>query len=282
MLLKLSSQCEILQTGKEQLLFLINNKKYAFNYLFADIIFKKIIQPLRIPTALIDLAKDTFVKSNFLECSKIVESFIEIGVILIVENLNDGQKFLFLSNLYDPKNLIFLLEAQSEKNFNTYMHSVIDSSSLDHTGKNDCCILITYISERFTLNKINTFFKKIKKEWLWIEIANTAIQIGPLFNEKNSSCLECYKSRELARSSNGALLKILNQESNKVILNSVSPFFSNQLLDSFLHEQIRTIKSKGTFLAYKDKIKTIDLLTLKSAEFQIMQSSVCPVCFPDE
>lgn len=276
--IQLNPQCDVIKATDETLVFLVDSSRLLFKYKNVQMIIDLILNPLKkgiFKSALLE-SSDLKIRAN--QWDQLIQSFIELKIILEISEKPKLKSCHIFSNLFDSLGLLNLLKKSNAAEFST---SFWEESNLKQLSE-DFNIVISRLSERPALKRINSFFKKIDKPWLWIEYEGHFAQIGPLFNLNGSSCLECLLIREKTRSEDHLTLEHINGASSKLIIQS-NDFFGNKgLLNEFLAEKIIQLNSESSLFSYENELVSINFKSLKSSRNKFIQSPICNVCFPDE
>ncbi len=276
--IQLSPQCDVIKATDETLVFLVDNSRLLFKYKNVQMIVDHILIPLKYGLARSALLEGPDLKARANQWNQLIQSLIDLNIILEVSEKPALKNSHIFSNLFNSTELLNLLTKRNVAKFST--SSWEESNLKQFSG--DFNIVISRLSERPQLKRLNSFFKKMNKPWFWIEYEGHSAQIGPLFNLNGSSCLECLLIREKTRSEDHETLEHINGVSSQLIVQSKDFFGNEGLLNEFLAEKIIHLNSGSTLFSYENELVSINFKTLKSSQNRFLQSPVCSVCFPDE
>ena len=276
--IRLNPQCDVIKATDETLIFLVDNSKLLFKYKNVQKIVDHILNPLKKGLSRSAFLEGEDLKMLAAQWNQLIQSFIELKIILEYSEKQDLKKCHIFSNLFDSQGLLNLLKKGNAAEFSS---SSWEESNLKQSAE-DFSIVISRLSERPQLKKVNSYFKKMNKPWLWVEYEGLHVQFGPLFNLDGSSCLECLLIREKTRSENQLILNYISSVSSQLIIQSQDFFGNEGLLNEFLAEKITRLIAESSFNLYSNELTSINFKTLKSSQNKFIQSPICNACFPDE
>lgn len=127
------------------------------------------------------------------------------------------------------------------------------------------------------IEKISHAMQKVDADFLYIEVFENSISIGPLLNtKKGTACLNCINIRKLL---NKPEILVQNLRNMKAALNSVNVLASKNfnICKAFIYNELYKILILGNKQLY-NKAVLIDLLKYENQFFDVIRAPNCTVC----
>lgn len=273
-------------------LIYINNERFIFSHSMAMRLLQKIFEVLTEPLEWPQFLSSFDSKIDRNQLVPLLEQFIQLKLLLVLETentpINYMLKYIENGKVHQKfKSVYFASESLDTKDLAEKTGlSLLDIKTLSlkeclelQSGPSETLVVVIFSPHEFSnIFEVNRIFKNLKICWLAIEVSDTEIKLGPVFNFTESFCFNCFYLRLLARAPNRETEMKFSDERNTVAVfrkKNIGSLFTELIsleLEKILVDPSRTM--------YLNGLRNYNFDQNKFYFANLIQSSVCEVCFP--
>ena len=231
---------------------------------------------------------DNYVKGSYSPTPTIIEAAVSLYNNHNVENITRSDA--------DAKNLKINIvgEFGNENSFidefkqslpnNITINKIYDLSNLkilkDFEESFFTLIIAPLYYNKYNIELISNLQIKSKSDFLYVEIYNNGILIGPLMNsQKETVCLNCIEKRRVFNATNPKIIidNLVEKEPKLISNNNVFQIGNFNINCAFIYNEINKILSQNIKTLYNKSI-FIDFNKYDNQFFELMKAPNCEIC----